>query len=239
MKLGERALSAVPRATVALLAVAVALQLGWRLLAPMRAALAQDLPPAPAPEILRLASLGEREALARIAMLWLQAFDAGGANRLAYRDFDYQRLAGWLEAILRLDPRSRYPLFAAARIYAENPDEGKVRTMLEFVYREFHADPATRWPWLAHAALLAKHRLRDLALALRYAQAVEAHARGPQLPLWARQMQIFILEDMGELEAAKVMLGGLIASGEIADPFERRFLLERLEAMERRARPRR
>ena len=49
--------------------------------------------------------------------------------------------------------------------------------MLEFVYREFLLDPNRRWPWLAHATVLAKHRLHDLPLALRYAGCAPAHDR--------------------------------------------------------------
>ena len=56
------------------------------------------------------------------------------------------------------------------------------------------------------------------------------------MPLWARQMEIFILEDMNELEAARIMLGGLLQSGVIQDPAELRFLKQRLEELE--ARPR-
>ena len=41
-------------------------------------------------------------------------------------------------------------------------------------------------------------------------------------------MRIFLLEDMGELEAATVLLGGLLASGEVTDPAEVRFLSQRL-----------
>ena len=48
-------------------------------------------------------------------------------------------------------------------------------------------------------------------------------------------MRIFVLEDMGELESAKVLLGGLLASGKIADRHERYFLTERLADIERRA----
>ena len=108
--------------------------------------------------------------------------------------------------------------------------------MLEFVYRQFLLDPDRRWPWLAHGALLAKHRLKDLALARRYAAAIDRHATAPDVPLWARQMEIFILEDMDELEAARVMLGGLLDSGRIQDPAEARFLQERLEELEARIR---
>ena len=182
------------------------------------------MPPAPGVHALRLASFGEPEALARIAMLYVQSFAKP----------HYPRLMEWLGAILQLDPRSAYPLFSAARVYAETQDAARSRMALEFVYREFPGDPDRRWPWLAHAALLAKHRLKDLALARRYAAAVERHATAPDVPLWARQMEIFILEDMNELEAAKIMLGGLLESGAVRDPAELRFLAERLKALEAR-----
>jgi len=54
------------------------------------------------------------------------------------------------------------------------------------------------------------------------------------VPLWARQMEIFILEDMNELEAARIMLGGLLERGDIRDPNELRFLRHRLEELEKR-----
>jgi len=71
-------------------------------------------------------------------------------------------------------------------------------------------------------------------LARRYAADIERLATDPGIPLWARQMEIFILEDMNELEAAKILLGGLLAAGRITDPQERRFLQGRLEELERR-----
>ena len=171
-------------------------------------------------------------------MLYLQSFDQRAGNDIPYRDLDYGRLIGWLRAILDTDPRSAYPLFAAARIYAENPDPRKARAMLEFIYREFLKDPNRRWRWLAHAALLAKYRLHDLPLALRYANAIDRFTTRRDVPLWARQMRIFILEDMNEIEAAKVILGGLLASGKIKDPAELRFLKRHLHELEvRRAGP--
>jgi hypothetical protein len=167
-------------------------------------------------------------------MLYLQSFDRGGENTLRYQQLDYGRLVQWLASILALDPRSQYPLFSAARIYAEVPDPARSRIAMEFVYREFLRDPNRRWPWLAHAALLAKHRLGDLPLARRYAAAIDRHTTDPSVPLWARQMEIFILEDMNELEAAKIMIGGLLLSGKISDPAELRFLKGRLEELEAR-----
>jgi hypothetical protein len=229
-----RPLSSLPAWLWIALAAALAAQIAWRSLESGARPRESDLPPAPSPAALRLASLGETQAAARLTMLYLQAFDYGAVNRTPYRKLDYRRLTEWLQSILALDPRSQYPLFAAARVYAETPDEARSRLMLEFVYREFFADPDRRWPWLAHAALLAKHRLHDLPLARRYAAAIDGYTRTPDVPLWAKHMEIFILEDMNELEAARVMLGGLLASGAVRDPAEARFLAERLKSLERR-----
>jgi hypothetical protein len=215
----------VPAWLWALLAAALAAQLAVRAPQASRASAASDLPPPPSVQGLRLASFGEPEALARMLALHVQSFDLGG---------DYERLVGWLRSTLELDPRSQYPLFLAARVYAESTDTARARIMLDFVYQEFFRDPERRWPWLAHAALLAKHRLGDLPLARRYASAVQRYTTTPEVPLWAKQMEVFILEDMNEFEAAKIMLGGLLASGTITDPGELRFLRQRLVELEAR-----
>jgi hypothetical protein len=230
----ERPLSDVPRWVLLLLAGAVAAQVGWQSQRLNVTPRATDLPPPPTAGALRLAAFGETAALARLAMVWLQAFDSRGDNAIPYQRLDYARLIAWLRAILAVDPRSGYPLFAAARVYAENVSPEKTRRMFDFVFEEFARDPNARWPALAHAALLAKHRLNDLPLARRYASAIQRQTTDPSIPSWARQMEIFILEDMNELEAAKIMLGGLLATGHIRDPEERRFLEGRLEDIERR-----
>jgi len=217
-----------------MLLAGLAAQLSVQALRPPAATAAEDLPPAPRAQALRAASLGEPAALSRLAMLYLQAYDLGAGNALPYQRLDYERLVQWLRAIVDTDPRSEYPLFAAARVYAEVADPAKCREMLAFIHQAFLEDPNRRWPWLAHAALLAKHRLQDLPLARRYAADIERLATQPDVPLWARQMEVFILEDMNELEAAKIMLGGLVATGRLTDPQERRFLQNRLEELERR-----
>jgi len=233
VRAAERPLSAVPPWIWLLFAASASAQLAWQATGGAPPPQAADLPPAPSVRVLRAASFGEPEAIARLAMLYVQAYDLRGDNLIPYQRLDYTRLIAWLRAILETDPRSSYALFSAARVYAENPDPAKCRAMLEFLYEEFHRDPDRRWPWLAHAALVAKHRLKDLPLARRYAQAIDRHVRDARAPLWAKQMEIFILEDMNELEAAKIMLGGLIASGRVRDPGELRFLQARLQALEK------
>jgi hypothetical protein len=236
MKPEQRPLADVPAAAWIGLAVMLAAQIAWRAATPPATIAAANLPSPPSASSLRLTALGEPEALARLSMLYLQAYDYGGANSVPYAHLDYGRLVAWLDTILALDPRSDYPLFAATRVYAENPDPARTRLALEFVYRAFLRDPDRRWSSLAHAALIAKHRLKDLPLARRYAAAIDRYTRSPDVPLWARQMEVFILEDMNELEAARILLGGMLASGNVKDPAEAQFLARRLKELEERAR---
>ncbi|HUL92738.1 MAG TPA: hypothetical protein VLV56_10355 [Burkholderiales bacterium] len=231
----QRSISGVPRAVIALLGLGLAIQVALKTAAPQPHASAEDLPPAPGIAVLRLASFGEPVALAKALMLYLQAYDYQSGSRVPYRDLDYDRLEAWLGRILELDPQGQYPLLAASRLYAEVPVEAKQRSMLEFIHREFLLDPNRRWPWLAHATVIAKHRLHDLPLALRFARSIQLHATAADVPPWARQMELFILEDMNELEIARLIVGGYLQSGAGTDPAELKFLDQRLRELEGRA----
>jgi len=234
--MNERALSSVPRPVLALLVSALLLQAASALMREPPHASAKDLTLPPAATTLRMAAFGDPTPLAKLLMLNLQAFDLQATNQVRYRDLDYDRLIAWLRVILLLDPAGQYPLHAASRIYADVADEDRQRKMLEFVYEAFFVDPELRWPWLAQAAAHAKHRLHDLPLARRYAAAIQQHAKGTNVPIWAQQMEAFILEDMNELEAARIMIGGFIASGRAIEPGELQFLEERLKQIESRLR---
>ena len=84
---------------------------------------------------------------------------------------------------------------------------------------------------MAQAVLVAKHQLHDLPLALGYARELRQLATGPQVPPWVREMEAFILEDMDQLDSARLVIGGLIASGQISDPHELAFLARRLDEL--------
>ncbi len=230
----ERPLGDVPRWIIGLLACALALQVALASWRPPPAAKAEDLGRPPSANALRLAAMGDPVALAKLLMLHLQAFDYQAGTRIPYRDLDYEHLEGWLRRILELDPGGQYPLMSASRLYAEVPDPAKRRRMLEFVFAEYLKDPNRRWPWLAHATVIAKHGLKDLPLARKYAVALQQHTTTSDAPAWVRQMEPFILEDMNELEAARVLIGGLIASGQVKDERDLRLLERRLQLLEER-----
>jgi hypothetical protein len=222
-------MAAVPGLVLAVLAVTFAAQVGWQATRPKPVARAEALSTPPAPAVLRAVSLGEPIALAQWLALYLQAFDNQPGISIPFKDLEYPRVILWLDAMLRLDPATEYPLMMASQLYGEVPIEAKQRLMFEFVHQKFLEDPDRRWRWLAHCAIVAKYRLHDPALALRYAEDITQYARGASS--WARQMRIFILEDMGEVESATILLGGLLASGEVSDPREIHFLTLRLNEM--------
>ena len=227
--MSERALTAVPRPVIALLATALVAQLALQAVRPGPVARAQALPPPYPPAVTRALTGNEPIAAAQLAALYLQAFDNQPGVSVPFQDLDYAQVEQWLGTMLALDPRTQYPLMMASQLYAQVPVPGKQRAMLEFVHRRFLEDPDRRWRWLAHAVIVAKHRLRDPGLALRYAEDLSRHAG--VAPGGARPMRIFILEEMGERESAAILLGGLLAEGEVTDPQEIHFLTQRLEAL--------
>ncbi len=229
-----RSVKFVPLPVLVLLAVGLVAQVAWHGTRPPPTATASDLPAPPSLDALRLSSLGDTIVMAKLLMLWLQAYDNQPGVSIPFRNLDYPRVADWLERILELDPLGQYPLLAASRVYGAVQDDEKKRFMLDFVYRKFFEDPDRRWPWLAHAAIVAKHRFKDLPLALEYARAVSDLATGPEVPNWARDMPVVILEDMGELEAATVMAGYLLSSGRVTAEHEKRYLLQKLEEIKQR-----
>lgn len=230
----ERSLTSVPRPVLLLLALTFSLQVIWHGQQPPPLANASALHAPPDEAVFTLMGLGDVLPPAKGLNLWLQAFDNQPGISIPFARLDYGRVTQWLATILSLDPRGQYPLLVASRVYSDVPVEAKQRVMLDFVYQEFFVDPPRRWPWLAHAAYVAKHRLKDMDLALKYARAIRQNIEPDMAPAWARQMEIFILEDMGELESARVMLGGLLATGTVTDSHEIWFLKQRLEELEAR-----
>ena len=118
MSTAARPLSATPSWIFVILLTGLAVQVAWQAWRAAPETQAIDLPRAPSPLLLRALSLGESELAARIAMLYLQAYDLQGDNAMPYQHLDYARLIDWLRVIVQTDPKSSYALFSAARIYA-------------------------------------------------------------------------------------------------------------------------
>lgn len=195
----------------------------------------KDLPQALPLNFARVLALGESVTAAKLGILWLQAFDNQPGVSLSFRDMNYDHLVKWLRLILTLDPLAQYPLLAAARIYTFVPDLEKQKLMMEFVLTEFKRDPQRRWPWLAHIVILAKHRLNNQTLALKYARALADTPSDIDIPSWVRQAEIFLLADMGKFDSAHKLVQRLLAQGVIRSQQEIEFLSEQLTEREQQS----
>jgi hypothetical protein len=231
----DRPVRDVPLVVSCLLVLTLLLQIAWHSQQAPIVASAKDLPSPLSARTYTISSLGEPIATAKILNLWLQAFDNQPGVSIPFNQLDYARIAEWLDVILELDPSGRYPMLVAARVYGSVSDEARKRYMMDYIFYKFSENPNRHWPWLAHAVITAKHELRDMPLALKYASALAEKATGKNVPYWARDMKIIVLEDMGEVEAARVLVGGLIASGEITDEYELGFLSEKIRVLEEKA----
>jgi len=228
----ERSISSVPRSIIFLLVFSLLIQIVWHAQQTKTEAKVVGLSAAPSSEILELFSFGDPVALSRLLMLRLQSFDYQPGISIPFLELDYVKIVSWLNGIADLDQNSQYPLLAAARIYAKVLDPEKKRVMLEFVRKRFLMNPDVQWPAMAHAVFIAKHRLHDLDLALKYAKDIRIHLKRTDLHSWVRQMELFVLEDMGDLESARILLGGFLESGIIENEREFKFLQERLGAVD-------
>ncbi len=182
----------------------------------------------------RLLSLDEPVAFAKLLNLVTQAHDVQPGLSLTYGQLNYEQLTAWLDLSLKLDPTGQYPLMAGARLYTQgSADRARQRKMTDWVASRFLDDPERRWTWLAHVAYVAKTQFKDPALAIQYGELLRSKTENiPSVPAWARQLDIFLKIDMKDSDAAKFLIGGLLASGKITDSNELRFLVRTLQELE-------
>ena len=112
-------------------------------------------------------------------------------------------------------PLSAYPLFAAARVFAETPDPAREphRAGIHLPGVHPRSEPALALARARGAARQAPAEGPAARAALRRGHRPPDHRRR-DVPLWARQMEIFILEDMNELRGGPHHARRAAASGE-------------------------
>lgn len=181
------------------------------------------LGPPPSEDALRLAALGEPQALYRWLALSLQNAGDTGGRMTPLKAYDYDHVVGWLERLDALDPRAQTAPALAAYYFGQTSDHADMVAIIRFLMRAVPRDPTHRWQYLAHGAYLARHRAGDLRLALEAAQKL-ARLPGATMPPWARQMPAFILADLGDREAAAAFMEAFLASADDLPPEEVNFI---------------
>lgn len=193
----------------------------------------KQLPPVPKDKRVFDFHFSEPLLLSRFLMFWLQTFDSQSGRIIQYDQLNYDDLINWLMLIRRLDPDSQYALLTATHLFTETKSKAKIRQMLQFIENSFMVSPEIFWRWQAYAVVLAKHRLGDMAYALKLSQNLNKMTKNSQIDAWARDMEFLILEDMGEFEASALMIKGLLDSGTITETRELNFLTQKLKALKK------
>ncbi len=192
----------------------------------------KDIPqPVPAEDI-RLAALGEPTLAAKLISFWLLTVDVQAGRWLKLEQLNYPNLTGWLETIQALDPRSEYPGMVASGVFIDSRDPERIRWTIDFVERNFQQYPDRRWRYLAQCAVFAKYRLHDLPLALQLATTMRRYTSPQILPAWARDLEFLLLQEVGETATAREVILGILQSGQVLEPREQLFLLQRLKELE-------
>lgn len=178
--------------------------------------------------IYRGLSMGSEQLYSYLLAIRLQLHDNQAGHHIRYRYIDYELLIDWLDQIHQLNPRSEYSMMLASRVYSQTQDKHRLRLILNYIDSAFMADPQLHWRHQAEATVIAKHKLRDIDLALQMAQRLSDLPQSIVMPRWARDMQFLLLGELNEFESALVIIDALLKSDAVNDPDEKRFLQEKL-----------
>lgn len=221
----------VPRRDLLLLALPLACQVlvgAWLL---DHRAQASVLPPPPSEAGALASALGDREFFFRNGVLKVLNVGVTGGDLVPIRELDYGTLAAWFRLLDRLDSRSIIVPYLASYWYGHTPNRPDSRHVIDYLLERAAIDPSHGWHWRVVAMYLADHRLQDQALALAIAE--ETAARDdPEAPYWVVHMPAFVLEGLGEREAALILLVGILESKPDLSDEERDALARAIDRLE-------
>lgn len=172
-----------------------------------------NVPPPPSELSASFMTLGDKEFSYRVIGLMIQNFGNIGGRDTPIKDYDFNNLANWFFLQYNLSPKADHAPMLAAFYYGASQDPSKIRPILEYLKVAGNSTQGEKWRWLAHAVYLARFKLKDLDLALEYANIV-ANIPKDDMPAWAKRLPANVLNQRGEKEAALEMMIEIIKAGE-------------------------
>lgn len=171
-----------------------------------------NVPKPPSKFNLTSSFLGDEMMAYRVWALALQNFGNAGGNYMPLKDYNYDNVTAWFHLLDDLDPHSDFvPLLAAYYFGAtQNPKE-QLPPVIGYLEKVGVRPEGEKWRWLAQAMYLARHRVGDMDEALRISKKLGSVYR-EGMPAWTLQAQALITTEMGDKEAAYVMLKTMLAS---------------------------
>lgn len=158
---------------------------------------------------LKALAFGDDQFVFRAVARWLQDVGDGGGRMRPLRDYDYDRVVGWLRRLDSLDDRSDYAHVLAARYFGAlvEPKAGppRVKKIAEYLRQVALGDPAHRWSWLVWAAIAEQHMVKDRALGLTLANDAASLRGNAAVPAWLPLIAIPLYRLAGDEAAARAL----------------------------------
>lgn len=185
-----------------------------------------NVPPPPGKQSIAGMGLGDKEFAYRNIGLMLQNLGDTGGRSTPLSDYNYDHLSAWFFLADRLDQKSNFVPFLAAYYFGVVQDASKLPPLIDYLTLVGQREYGEKWRWLAHGIHLAKYRLNDLDLALSMAEKLSAMTV-PDLPVWAKTMDVLVMNDKGEKQAAyEILMQTLQTEGDKLHPTETLFMID-------------
>lgn len=181
----------------------------------------RNVPPTPGLSGALWSALGDPQLAYRSYGIMIQNMGDTGGRVTNLRKYDYDALGRWFQLEHRLDPLSDFMPYLAGYVFGGVRDAPeKVAPVVDYLEQAAGQGQGEKWRFLVHAIFLARYRMNDMPKALELAKKLDAYDN-PDMPAWAHQMHIFILNAQGEKQAAySLMLNLLKTEGETLNPYE-------------------
>ena len=149
-------------------------------------------------------SFGDKELYFRWQALNLQFMGDTWGRSTPLKDYNYKEVYKWLHFLDKYDPKSNMLPSSAAYYYSKTQRPSDVTYLLDYIEERAYKNPEANWWWLSQCIYMANSILKDRPRAVRMARVLRSVKA--DIPIWARQMEAFVQEDLGDKEkSADVM----------------------------------
>lgn len=200
-------------------------------------------PTPPGKHLLKLFSMGDDIFVYRHFGYKIQMAGDDYGTTTPLRDYSYDKLQKWFLLLNEFDNKSEF-IPSLAGLYfsnSQNPMDNTyiVDYLLEFV----KINPSKNWRWATTSLYLANTKLHDKER-IKIATELLLNANSNDVPLWARSLGIFIMEDKDICQSVKflsqiskeeltdILNDKLVASGGEKNPFQK-LIVKRLDEIKK------
>lgn len=181
------------------------------------------VPDVPSELSIKAFSFGDEQFYFRALAFNLQNAGDTFGRFTALKLYSYPKLYQWFTLLDKLDSKSGFVPSVAAYYYSQTQNTPDVKYIVQYLEENASRDLYNKWWWMSQAVYLANHKLEDKDWALRLAYKLASTPRN-DIPLWAKQMPAFILEQKGEEEQAMHIIADILQNVDKIDEGELNFM---------------